>query len=165
MVDTSDPAYQPTPNSQYAIYDLMDKNHPLAYFDSMVGGEQTISLVTYNITDEKGNVTTKYIPGQTSFAPITLVRPYDMFCKDIKNRFVESVSGKLVGVRKDYSISMNDSKGVPLVWWHLYKAIPSLMGGPSFNSYTGKESTKFKITFQAESIAVQFEPIASDPLP
>ena len=165
MVDINDPAYQPTPISQYAVYEMVDQNHPFGYFETLIGGEQNISLVSYNVTDEKGNVTTKYIPGQTSFAPITLIRPQDMFCKVIKDRFVESVAGKLVGLRKNYSISMNDSQGNPLVWWHLYNALPSVLGGFGFNSYRGTKSTSFKITFQAESIAVQFEPIAADPLP
>jgi len=157
--------YSPTPISQYAVYDLLSANSPLAYFDTLVGGEQRISMVTYNVTDDKGNVTTKYIPGQTSFAPITLIRPNDKWCKEIKDKFVAAVRGELVGLRKNYSISMNDEQGNPLVWWHLNNALPSVLGGFSFNSYRGTKSTSFKVTFQAESIAVQFEPIADDPLP
>ena len=157
--------YSPTPISQYAVYDMVERNHPLAYFDRLTGGEQQISMVSYNVTDDKGNVTTKYMPGQTSFSPVTLLRPNDKWCMEIKNRFVKSTSGMLVGLRKNYSISMNDSNGTALVWWHLIDALPTVLGGLGFNSYRGTESTTFKVTFQAESILVQFEPIADDPLP
>ncbi len=61
-----------------------------------------------------------------------------------------------MGVRKNYSISMNDENGNPLVWWDLINAIPSVQGGFGFNSYRGTKSTSFKITLQAESIVVKF---------
>ena len=148
--------YKPTAIAFYAVYDVVDGNKPLAYFDKLTGGDQQISMVSYNVTDDKGNVTTKYIPGQTSFAPVTLSRPTDKYDEGIKDRFVESVSGKLVGVRRNYSISMNDEQGNPLVWWHLINAIPTVLGGFGFNSFTGNASTSFKITFQAENIEVEF---------
>ena len=148
--------YKPTAISFYAVYDMVDGNDPLAYFDKLTGGEQQISMVSYNVMDDKGNVTTKYIPGQTSFAPVTLSRPTDKYDEGIYDRFAQSVAGLLVGVRKNYSISMNDEKGNALVWWHLINAVPSVLGGFGFNSFTGAASTSFKITFQAESIEVEF---------
>ena len=157
--DTYNPLDHPTPASQYCLYEMIDKNHPLAYFDELTGGEQTISLVTYNVTDDKGNVTTKYIPGQTSFAPMVLLRAMDKFSEDMKNAFMESVAGKLKSVRKNYSVSMNDSQGNALVWWHLINAIPSAVSGFSFNAPREAYYTDFELTLQAESIIIEFEPI------
>jgi phage tail-like protein len=156
---------RPTPVSYYTLYEMVDKNHPLAYFSALTGGEQTIEMISYNVTDGKGNITTKFIPGQTSFAPVKLLRPMDSFSKDIKNLFADAVSGKLVSIKKNYSIAMIDGQANPLVWWHLFDAIPSSLGGFSFNEHTENNYTDFEISLQAESIVIQFEPIASDPLP
>jgi phage tail-like protein len=147
----------PTPLSYYSVYEMEKTNDPLAYFDSLTGGDQKISMVSYNVTDDKGNVTTKFIPGQTSFDPVVLSRAMDKYSQDMYDAFVDSVAGKLIGLRKNYSVSMNDSQGNPLVWWHLYNALPLNIGGFGFNAYTGAKYTKFKISFQAESIEIEFE--------
>jgi phage tail-like protein len=157
--------YSPNPASYYALYEMDDKNDPLAYFDSLTGGDQTISLVTYNVIDAKGNVTTKYMPGQTSFKEVTLLRAMDSLSKDMKDRFVAAVVGKLKTVRRNYSIRWFDGEGESLVWWHLMNAIPKGISGFSFNAKTEAYYTDFELTLQAESIVIQFEPIADDPMP
>ena len=61
-----------------------------------------------------------------------------------------------MGVRKNYSISMNDENGNPLVWWdlimlfHLFKVDLVLI------HIAGQNQRHFKITLQAESIVVKF---------
>jgi phage tail-like protein len=157
--------YYPNPASYYALYEMGKLDDPLAYFDSLTGGDQTIALVTYNVIDEKGNVTTKFMPGQTTFEPVVLLRAMDQFSKEMKDRFVDSVMGKLKKSRQNYSVLMFDGDANPVVWWHLFNAIPSKIDGFSFNSKTEAYYTDFELTLQAESIAIQFEPIAQDPLP
>ena len=160
----SDDSYYPHPASYYALYE-MGEDDPLAYFDSLTGGDQTIALVTYNVIDEKGNVTTRYMPGQTTFEPVLLLRAMDDYSKEMKNRFVDSVMGKLKTVRRNYSVCMFDGDANPVVWWHLFNAIPSKISGFSFNSKVEAYYTDFELTLHAESISIQFEPIAGDPLP
>lgn len=157
--------YYPSSASYYALYEMGKSDDPLAYFDSLTGGDQTISLVTYNVIDDKGNVTTKYMPGQTSFKEVTLLRAMDTLSKEMKNRFVEAVMGKLKTIRQNYSVRWFDGEGESIVWWHLYNAIPSGISGFSFNAKSEAYYTDFELTLQAESIVIQFEPIAEDPIP
>ena len=164
MADDYDPLSGPTPASQYSLYE-MGSNDPMAYFDSLTGGDENISSVTFNVIDEHGNVTTKFMPGQTTFEPVVLLRAMDKYSKDPKNLFYDAVLNKYIKVRRNYSVSMNDSKGNPLVWWHLYNAIPIAISGFSFNAPREAYYTDFEITLQAESIYIQFEPISDDPLP
>ena len=42
------------------------------YFHSLSGGEMSITLIEHNVVYQSGNSTTLYIPGPTSFEPITL---------------------------------------------------------------------------------------------
>jgi phage tail-like protein len=159
--------YQDYPRSAayYVLYEMGKTDDPLAQFDSLTGGDQTISLVTYNVIDGAGNVTTKYMPGQTSFQAVVLLRAMDNLSKEMKDRFVEAVMGKLKPIRKNYSVRWFDGEGESLVWWHLYNAIPTGISGFSFNSKSEAYYTDFELTLQPESIVIQFEPIADDPIP
>lgn len=148
--------YYPHPASYYELLE-MGSDDPLAQFDQLTGGDQTISLVTYNVIDDKGNVTTKYMPGQTTFKEVTLLRAMDSFSEEVKNRFVASVMGKLKTSKQNYSIRWFDGEGNSLVWWHLYAAIPSAITGFSFNAKTEAYYTDFELTLQAESIEIVFE--------
>lgn len=147
--------FYPIPSSYYGVCDL-GSNDPLCYFDSLTGGDQKISLVQYNVTDAKGNVTTKFIPGQTSFDPVSLLRSMDFYSNDMNIMFQKAVAGMLVNLRKNYSIYMYDGNGVPLVWWDLYNAVPVSIGGFSFNASKEKNYTDFEISLQAENIVINF---------
>ena len=154
----SDGLYRAIPKSQYTLYEVVEGKPPraLGAFDSLTGGEQVISMVHYNVMDERGNVTTKFIPGQTTFEPVVLLRPMDIVAKAIYKRFWKAVAGQLTTIKKNYSVSMNDSQGEPLVYWHLSNALPVKISGFDFNMTTESEYTSFEISFQAESIEVEF---------
>jgi phage tail-like protein len=143
------------PKSQFALYDLITPG-PLGEFQTLTGGEQTISLVTYKTIDASGNVATHFMPGQTTFAPVKLLRPMDSYAKEVYLKMKDAIGGKLKDVRRDYSVSMNDALGKPLVYWHLRNAIPSTVSGFSFNMTTESNYTDFEITLQAESIEIEF---------
>jgi phage tail-like protein len=152
-----EPLSEPTPKYQYSLYELVDRSKQLmAIFDQLTGGEQTISTVSYNVIDANGNVTTRYMPGQTSFSPVSLLRSMDEGSREVYAKFVDAVSGKLKSLRKNYSVSMNDSQGKPLVWWHLYNAIPIKISGFDFNMRTENTYTDFIIDLQAEYIEIIF---------
>jgi hypothetical protein len=151
--------FYPTPNSQYALYEMV-KNVPvafLAHFDSLTGGDQVISMVKYNIIDANGSVTTRYMPGQTTFEAFELLRPMDVVAKEVAALFYDSVAGKLRTLRKNYSISMNDANGNPLVWWHLYNALPTKVSGFSFNEYAEAEYACFELSLLPEAVEIVFE--------
>jgi phage tail-like protein len=150
-------SYYPNPASYYALFE-MGKDDPLAYFDSLTGGDQTIEMVTYNVMDTQSNqVTTKFMPGQTTFAPLTLLRAMDFYSEEMKNRFADSILGKLKKVRLNYSVKMFDGDGKAIVWWNIFNAIPTKISGFSFNSKTESSYTSFELTLQAEFIEIIFE--------
>lgn len=160
---TVQPLSEPTPKAQFALYDILKKvpNKLLAEFDMLTGGDQTISMVSYNVIDALGNVTTKYIPGQTSFDPVVLLKAMDVSSVEMYERFRAAFDGKLKTLRQNYSISLNDSNGKALVWWHLINAIPTKIDGFDFNMRTEAEYTDFEISLQAEEIRIEFEAYAS----
>ncbi len=148
---------EPTPQCFYQLYEVIQNGRNwLADFDNLTGGEQEISMVKYNVIDPYGNVTTKYMPGQTSFAPVELYRPMDSAAEELWRKFEGAVAGKRK--RKNYSISMNDHRngGVPLVWWHLENALPIKIGGFEFNQYLNINYELFQISLQAEFITIEF---------
>jgi hypothetical protein len=154
---------EPTPKGQFSLYDLVDApKAPLAHFDTLTGGEQVISMVKYNVMDDAGNVTTKFMPGQTSFEPMVLLRSMDVMAKQLNLQFQEAVLGKIKGLKRNLSVSMNDSNGKPLVWWHLNNVLPLKISGFDFNMTTEAEYTSFEITLQAESIVIEFESEATE---
>jgi len=155
-----DELWQVTPQSSFGLYDVISpapSNAYLASFDAVTGGDQTISMVTFNIIDSLGNVTTRVMPGQTTFAPVALLRPVDISSKKLYDLLLESIAGKCR--RKNYSISMNDAQGNAVVWWDLINAIPIKVDGFSFNGKiagagAGVNYTDFEISFQAEIIMI-----------
>lgn len=156
MADSESQNY-PTPASFYTLLD-MGKDDPLAYFDSLTGGDQTIQMVSYNVFDANtGLVTTRFMPGQTTYAPVVLLRAMDVNSKEMWLRFYDSVTGKLKKVRQNYTVKMFDGDGNALVWWHLLNAIPMKISGFSFNAKTEAYYTDFELTLQAEEIQIVFD--------
>jgi phage tail-like protein len=155
----SDIKDQPNPSSYFTLYDVLSPAPPetaLASFDALTGGDQTISLVTYKVIDPNGSVTTRFMPGQTSFDPVALLRPMDFSSSLLYKMLYAGILGKLQ--RKNYSVSMFDGTGTILAWWNLYNALPSKLDGFSFNEHTESNYTDFEIYFQAESIDLHFPP-------
>jgi len=153
---------EPTPKGQFTLYDfVVSPSNVIGHFDMLTGGDQAISMVKYNVIDDKGNVTTKFIPGQTSFEPMVLLRSMDLISEQIYKKFYAAVEGQLKNIRKNYSVSMNDAKGNPLIIWDLANALPTKVSGFSFNMTTEAEYTSFEITLQAELITVTFLPQAT----
>ena len=147
----------PTPASQYALLDMVGNNNPLIYFDSLTGGDQTIETITYKVRDpQSGLVITKLMPGQTTYAPITLLRALDPDDEEMKLKFMDSVNGLVKKVRANYTVQMFDGTGTMLVHWNLIKAIPTGISGFSFNATTEASYTSFELTLQAESIEIVF---------
>ena len=159
-------------DNYYAIYDLpgsdlaafvtdSDSNDfnqamfkALGYFSFMAGGSMTISTISYDVMDIKGYVTTKFMPGQISFDPISLSRPLDNVSQVLYDWFVQAEKGILKDLRKDCSLAKINFKGEFEVIWDLIQAMPVAIPGFSYNSYRGSQSTKFKIKLQVEDIDI-----------
>jgi len=154
-------AWDYTAETHYLMYDAK-YNAPgkrvLEQFQSMTGGDMTIAMVTYNVMDANGNVTTKFMPGQTSFAPINLSRPMDSISSDLHDWFIEAVQGKVKDARINCSIAMfdpSDAKQLRVIW-DLENVVPTAIPGFSLSSVTKTVSTSFKLVIQAENIIVTF---------
>jgi len=148
---------EPYSKHQYAVYEVMgEKGSFIGGFDSVTGGEQQIATVSYKVMDANGHVITRYMPGQITYTPISLLRPVDVGSKEIYAKFVDTASGKLKDVRRNYSVSMNDDTGKAAVWWDLINAVPVKISGFDFNEYREAYYTDFTIDLQAEEIIITF---------
>ncbi len=154
---------EPYSKHLYAVYEALGAHGSfVGGFDSVTGGEQSIAAVSYKVMDGNGHVVTRFMPGQVSYTPISLLRPMDQGSIQIYETFVDTVSGKMKKVRKNYSLSMLNDDGLPVVWWDLINAIPVKISGFDFNEVTETYYTDFTIDIQAEEIYVTFVAPSSD---
>ncbi|MCB2179905.1 hypothetical protein KQH54_02155 [bacterium] len=137
------------------LYTLLDHTkNSLGDFGSLTGGEISIALVEYNMVFSDGGSTTRFIPGQTSFAPIQLSRFLSPGCEDSYNIFLEA-SGGAVNYQ-NMTILAKDETKQDRVLWDLTNVLLTAIGGFSYNSYQATASAKFKITLQAELIEMSY---------
>lgn len=140
------------PDYLYSVVDETD-NKDLGHYDELTGGELQISMVSYNQVDDKGGSATRYLPGQTSFAPVTLKTALSEDCEALYQEFLAISEGKVK--RRNFTITMIDQNGHDRVIWDLLNAMPIAIGGFEFNrGYV----TSFKVTIQAETIKMSFPP-------
>ena len=150
---------------QVRAWDLTDKSFALfdatqkyGLFTGISGGEMSISMVPYTVVDHQGVPTERYIPGQISFAPITLTCALSDVVKELIDWFMLSAT-------QDYTqnLARNCSIGIfrkiepekYLLRWDLIKAIPTTLPSVySYNAYVASSSVKFKLTLQAEDIKI-----------
>lgn len=154
-------SWDPIVDKNYILYDApfgKPAKRELQQFEYLTGGDMTISMVSYNVMDPNGNVTTKFIPGQTSFAPINLSRPMGSISADLYTWFTDAVAGKLKDVRTNCSIALFDpsNSNKLRVIWDLENVIPTKIPGFSFSTITRTHSSSFKLVIQAENIVVTF---------
>jgi phage tail-like protein len=150
------------PSSYFALYDvpyidsIPPNSHCLANFDSLTGGEISVAMIAYNLVDGNGKHSKKFIPGQTSYSPVTLLRGFDARAGALYKWFHLSEDGKIKPARQNLSVAMIDRQGGPLVIWNLYNAVPTHISGFSFNQHTGENYANFELTVQAEWIEMTY---------
>jgi len=154
-------AWDYTAETHYLMYDAKytaPGKRVLEQFQSMTGGDMSISMVTYSYNDANGNVNTKYMPGQISFGPITLSRPMDSISSNLYDWFTEAIDNKVKETRINCSIAMFDPNDVNnlRVIWDLENVMPVAIPGFAFSAITKEISTSFKLVIQAENIIVTF---------
>lgn len=125
-----------------------------AYFHSLTGGEMSIALIEHNVVYQSGNSTTLYIPGPTSFEPITL---HQGVTSDITfwNWWADVTKGKKV--RRNATIKAlgsykgQDDKDLAMAEWTLENVWPLSISGFSFD-LDSDQAFIAQITLVAESI-------------
>jgi phage tail-like protein len=142
-----------TPKAYYALYDFHKKE--LGNYDSLTGGEMTVSSIAYKAVSEKGYAVTKYLPGLTTYTPVTLLRAFDSGANEMYKKF-EMISNLNLKVRSNFSVVMIDQQGKAQAMWNLINAMPTKISGFSFNSHTESSYTDFEITLQPEYIELMF---------
>lgn len=146
----------------YVLYDLpSDKvahgRNALAQFDRILGGDRQIDTISYTVVYGNGNSVTRYLPGQVSYAPITLYRVLDKRSIPLMQWFQRVAEGKIE--KENCSIvqyEVEKGKVTPTVIWHLYNVLPVAEPGYSYNAYIDSTSTSYQLTIQAEEIRVMF---------
>jgi len=150
------------------LWDMSDKSfvlfdatkNALGIFTGFSGGDMSISMIPYTVVSATGSVTEKYIPGQISFAPITLSCAFSDVVPELTEWFGLSAAGDYDGaLKRNCSIASyptTDRKKYNIIW-NLINVIPTTL--PSFfsyNAYIGASTTKFKLTLQAEEIYIEY---------
>jgi phage tail-like protein len=150
------------PSSYFALYDvpfldaIPSDAHTLANFDNLTGGEITVEMISYDIVDENGKHSKKFIPGETDYKPVTLLRGFDAKSEALYKWFALSSDGKIKPAKMNMSVAMIDRKAGPMVIWNLFNAIPTGISGFSFNQHVGENYATFELTLQAEWIEMKF---------
>ncbi len=145
------------PSYLYAVYDV-PKMAKMAEFEELTGGEMKVSMMPYTSVDKNGIAETKYIPGITTYSPITLVHALNIEGQALNEWLKKAMDGKLKDARKNINIVMVDMTGKLIVKWDISNAIPTNIGGFSFNQHTkgGLYYVCHELTIQAERIEMQF---------
>jgi len=151
MSDEANPSYL------YAVYDVPAMTK-MAEFEELTGGEMKVAMIPYTSVDKNGVSETKFVPGATSYSPITLVHALNVEGKALDDWFTLISNGKLKDARKNISIVMLDMQVKPIVKWDLTNALPTGIGGFSFNQHTkgGLYYVCQELTIQAERIDMIF---------
>ncbi|RMF04537.1 MAG: hypothetical protein D6768_03035 [Chloroflexi bacterium] len=131
-----------------------------AYFHSLTGGEMSIALIEHNVVYQSGNSTTLYIPGPTSFEPITL---YQGVTSDITfwNWWTDVTKGKKVrrnatikafgGYTREKVQGEQTDPPPQMAQWSLENVWPLSISGFSFD-LDSDQAFIAQITLVAESI-------------
>jgi phage tail-like protein len=120
-------------------------------FQQLVGGDIEIAVIEHDIVFESGSSTTLFIPGATSFAPITLSRGFANYY-ELYNWLMEASAGRIVQARRSASIKMHDKNGDLLLQWNLSNAWPTKLSAFSFNKYAASKAARVSLTIVAEAI-------------
>lgn len=144
----------PTPKFLFSVRDVI-RGQDVGQFSKLNGGEQTVSMISYNEVLDHGGSVTRYFPGHSTYAPVKLSRPMDNDCKFIYECLWDSVSGKIAVARTNFSITLFDYKAGDKIIWNLYNALPTAISGFNFDQ-AGTEYADFEVTIQAEHIEVHF---------
>ncbi len=129
-----------------------------AYFNKIEGGEMEIALIEHNVVYQNGSSSTLFIPGPTSFAPITL---YQGVTDDVKMWKWWSNAAKGKNVRTHASILVYGEKVDPddstkstraeMARWNLEYVWPLKISGLSLD-LDSTSAMVASITLMAESI-------------
>jgi hypothetical protein len=140
----------PTPGYRYLVTDF-DQSKTIGEFDQLTGGEMQIGMVEYNMAFDDGGSTTRFVPGQTSFAPVTLTRALTPECDLSYDLFNTSSGGKVE--YKHITIKMFDQTNQDMVLWHLHNVLVTGISGFLFDR---RHYTEYRVTLQPEWIEMEF---------
>ncbi|HEY9076336.1 MAG TPA: phage tail protein [Anaerolineaceae bacterium] len=135
-------------------YQLSVDSIQVGSFYSLSGGEVEITVIRHPVVYPSGEAATLFIPGPTSFSPITLGRGYGNSA-ELYNWFVQASNGDIAHARRNGSITLSGYvNGVykPIVVWDLIGMWPTKLSGFEQNQYSGANTAKLSITLVAESI-------------
>jgi phage tail-like protein len=125
-----------------------------AYFHRLSGGEMSIALIEHNVVYQSGNSTTLFIPGPTSFEPITLGQGVTSDTKFWK-WWADVTKGKKA--RRDATIRAfgnyrsDNKEDLVIAEWSLENVWPLSISGFSFD-LDSDQAFIAQITLVAESI-------------
>lgn len=124
-----------------------------AYFRAISGGEMSISLIQHNVVYQNGGSTTLFIPGPTSFEPITLYQGVttDMAVWKWWTNVTRGKKVRKTVTIRAYGHIIKEGGSATVAEWTLENAWPLVISGFNFDLDSG-EAFVAAITLVAESI-------------
>lgn len=124
-----------------------------AYFHSLSGGEMSIALIEHNLVFQNGGSTTRFIPGPTSFEPITLSQGVtsDLTFWTWWADVTKGKKSRRDGTIRAYGTVTKDGGDPALAEWSLGNVWPLSISGFSFD-LDSSNAFIAQITLVAESI-------------
>ncbi len=137
-------------------FHLMVEGKLTGVFLGLQGGDIEVGVIKHDIVFPTGASTTLFIPGATSFSPITLTRGFANYI-ELYNWLMQASYGDIIQARRNGTIEMRKS-GETKLRWNFENAWPTKL--TSFG-YRLKEGTKSSIaraslTIVAESIVYEY---------
>jgi len=149
---------------KFKFYDSTDASYALTgtgkdaleygKFGSLTGGDLKISMISYNVIGEKGDVETRWIPGQISYAPIKMSAEYSAEVENLVAWFHKAKDGNVDDMKKKCILTLNNVYGDEQASWTLHNTIPIALPGFSVHTFQKTKSVKFKVVLQAEWIEI-----------
>ncbi len=124
-------------------------------FDSVSGGEMSITTIKHPVTYESGLGTDLIIPGVTSYSAIELSGGYANY-EELYTWFQQASAGDTILSRRNGTIEMRKN-GNAVLRWNFFDAWPSAISGFSFEQVQGSsiQLASVTLTLQAESIELE----------
>lgn len=139
-----------------ASYSLVDMDGPITYgsFSGLAGGDMSVSMISYQTIGENGGVETRYLPGQTAYAPLTLSRTFTPQIDNMLEWYKEVKAGNTEKMKRNCSLTLHLVSGDDLVRWDLYNVMPISISGLSVTTAQRDVVSSYKVVLQVERIEI-----------
>ena len=128
------------------------------YFYNLQGGDIEVAVIKHDVVFGTGASSTLFIPGATSYSPLTLSRGFANYIT-LYNWLMEASSGDIIQARRSGTIE-GRKYGVAVARWNLFNAWPTKLVSYGFQTVSGTQSTVARVTLTLVAESIEYEHIS-----